>query len=199
MTAKALPDWFLPPPDGWHSGDLDRLPPEAPRHIELIDGTLVVHCPQTVWHSKLISALFVWLAAQAPDGLEVMTRMTVWLGDRQRLEPDVLVIDGAAAVDLSRTWFRPDEVHLVIEVVSPESETRDTRRKPQLYAEAGIRHFWRVDNDGGHAVVFAFELDPGSRSYAPVGVFRETMKLAAPFPIEMRVDTLDQWHPLSLS
>jgi Uma2 family endonuclease len=110
-----------------------------------------------------------------------------------------MVIDGAAAVDLSRTWFRPDEVHLVIEVVSPESETRDTRRKPQLYAEAGIRHFWRVDNDGGHAVVFAFELDPGSRSYAPVGVFRETMKLAAPFPIEMRVDTLDQWHPLSLS
>ncbi|WP_344861458.1 hypothetical protein [Planomonospora alba] len=31
-----------PPPDGWTDEDLDRLPPEAPRHVELIDGALVV-------------------------------------------------------------------------------------------------------------------------------------------------------------
>lgn len=196
---NALPRWFYPPPDGWHAEDLDRLPPEAPRHIELIDGGLVVMAPQKNFHSQVISTLYVLLASQVTEGLAVSREMSIRLDDQQRPEPDLLVLDESALSDPERTWYQPDEVHLVIEVVSPESETRDIRRKPQLYAEAGIRHFWRVDNDGGRAVIFAFELDPGSRRYAPAGVYRETMKLIAPFPIEVKVDTLHQWRPLRLS
>jgi Uma2 family endonuclease len=199
MSAEPLPSWFFGPPGGWHAEDLDNLPPAAPRHIELIDGGLVAMVPQKSFHAKVMNGLYVLLSSQVPEGLGVTTQMTIRLGDRQRPEPDVLVIDRAALEDNERTWFRLDETHLVIEIVSPESETRDLKRKPQLYAEAGIRHFWRVDNDGGRPVVFAFELDPGSNTYAPIGVYREKMKLTAPFPIEIQVDTLDQWHPLRLN
>ena len=46
---------------------------------------------------------------------------------------------GASGGELSR-------VMLAVEVVSPESEARDRHRhrKPQLYAHAGIPHFWLV-------------------------------------------------------
>jgi Uma2 family endonuclease len=39
---------------------------------------------------------------------------------------------------------------LVIEIVSPGSETQDTTDKPGEYAKAGIPHYWivRLDNTG---------------------------------------------------
>jgi Uma2 family endonuclease len=73
-----------------------------------------------------------------------------------------LVIDAAVADDDDRTSYSPGEVHLVGEVVSPESEERDRKTKPPRYAEAGIAHFWRVEeNDGklGVPVPFAIDID----------------------------------------
>jgi Uma2 family endonuclease len=86
-------------------------------------------------------------------------------------------------------------VHLVIEVVSPESEIRDTLRKPTLYAAAGIKHFWRIEDNAGLATVFTYELDAVTRSYEVTGVHHETMRLTVPFPIELRVDTLHRRAP----
>lgn len=197
---NSLPGWLIPPPDGWRADDLDRLPPDAPRHIELIDGGLFFMVPQKAFHAKVINALYVLLASQVTEGLAVTTEMTVRLGERQRPEPDLLVVNEDALVDDDRTWFRPGEVHLVVEVVSPESATRDTLRKPQLYAQAGIRHFWRVEQDGsGHAVLFSYELDPATSAYVATGIHRETMRLAVPFPLEVPVHQLNRWRRLKLS
>lgn len=186
------PRWVVPPPEGWHADDLDRLPPNAPRRVELIDGALVVMAPQTAFHMRVINALLRQLAEQAPPGLEIAREMTIRLDERQRPEPDLLVVDGPALDDGTRTWLVPDEVHLVIEVLSPESEVRDTQRKPQLYAEAGIKHFWRVADDGGRAVVFTYELDPATRSYVSTNIYRETLAISAPFPIKLQVDKLHE-------
>ena len=42
MTA-AFPEWFYPgPPGGWTADMLDHLPPDAPKHVELIDGSLIL-------------------------------------------------------------------------------------------------------------------------------------------------------------
>ncbi|MET8146918.1 hypothetical protein ACIBSW_03860 [Actinoplanes sp. NPDC049668] len=56
----AVPEWMRPPrPEGWYAEDLDHLP-EAPRHTELIDATLVfTMLPQRSWHARLITALVV--------------------------------------------------------------------------------------------------------------------------------------------
>ncbi|MER5565325.1 hypothetical protein ABT083_03815 [Streptomyces goshikiensis] len=81
----ALPDGMRPPrAEGWFAEDLDRLP-EAPRHTELIDGSLVFALsPQRSWHGRLVTALTTTLMAQAPAGFEVEREMTIRLDARNR-------------------------------------------------------------------------------------------------------------------
>jgi Uma2 family endonuclease len=69
--------------------------------------------------------------------LRVRREMTITLGKRQRPEPDVLIVRGPSASDLERTSYLPEDLVLVVEVVSPDSEVLDRERKPQLYAAAG--------------------------------------------------------------
>ncbi|WP_108014073.1 Uma2 family endonuclease [Streptomyces sp. VMFN-G11Ma] len=175
----ALPDWMRPPrEEGWFAEDLDRLP-EAPRHTELIDGALVLMSPQTWWHGHLVTMLTVALMEQAPGDVRVGREMTVKLDERNRPEPDLLLT--TADYDGDRTWFAPDEVRLVIEVVSPESTHRDRTVVLHKYAEAGIPHYWCIEDEGGAPVVHVYELDEPTGVYAPAGIFRGTLKHPVPF------------------
>jgi len=54
---------------------------------------------------------------QAPEGFEVERETTVRLDRRNRPEPDVLVT--RSLFDPDRTWHAPEDVALVVEVVSP--------------------------------------------------------------------------------
>ncbi len=65
--------------------------------------------------------------------------MTVTLDSRQRAEPDVMAINANADTGPEQTTYQADDVVLAVEIVSPDSETRDRERKPQLYARAGIQ------------------------------------------------------------
>ena len=105
--------------------------------------------------------------------------MTVKLDHCNRPEPDLLLT--TAEYDGDRTWFTPDEVQLVIEVVSPESAHRDRTVKLRRYAEAGIPHYWCIEDEGGTPVVHVYELDEATRVYAPAGIFRDTLKRTGAF------------------
>ncbi|MFE7135127.1 Uma2 family endonuclease [Streptomyces sp. NPDC057638] len=185
----ALPDWMHPPRlEGWFAEDLDRLP-QAPRHTELIDGALVfMMSPQRSWHGRLVTALTTSLMAQAPVGFEVEREMTIRLDDRNRPEPDLVVT--TAPYDPDCTWFSPGDVQLVVEVVSPESAHRDRTVKLRKYAEAGIRHYWCVEDEDTVPAVHVYELDEPTGSYAPAGIFRHTLKRSLPFEISLDLDTL---------
>ncbi|GAA3052090.1 Uma2 family endonuclease [Streptomyces olivoverticillatus] len=187
----ALPDWMRPPrEEGWLAEDLDRLP-EAPRHTELIDGALVfMMSPQRSWHGRLVTTLTTTLMEQAPDGIEIEREMTIRLDERNRPEPDLLVT--ASPYDPDRTWFAPEEVQLVVEVVSPESAHRDRTVKLRKYAEAGIPHYWCIEDEAGAPVVHVYELDKPTGQYAPTGIFRG--KLQRPLPFEVCID-LDRLVP----
>ncbi|GGO97681.1 Uma2 family endonuclease [Wenjunlia tyrosinilytica] len=180
----ALPDWMRPPrAEGWFAEDLDRLP-EAPRRTELIDGALVfMMSPLRSWHGRLVTALTVALAEQAPAGVEVEREMTIRLDQRNRPEPDLLVT--TAPYDPDRTWFDPADVQLVVEVVPPESAHRDRTVKLRKYAEAGIDHYWCIEDEGGTPVTHVYELDAPTRRYAPAGIFRGTVKRPVPFDISL--------------
>ncbi|MBG0819554.1 Uma2 family endonuclease [Planomonospora sp. ID91781] len=185
MTAEVLPSWFYPPADGWVAEDLDRLPPEAPRRLELVDGALIVMSPQTKFHMRVIDRLGRHLEELLPPGCDVVREMTVTLGRRQRPEPDLMVVREQPDAGMRRTTYRPDEVVLAVEVVSPDSEERDRRVKPERYAEAGIRHYWRVENEDGRPVFHIYELDDTTRTYVPVSIEREHLRLTAPFSIDI--------------
>lgn len=60
-------------------------------------------------------------------------------------------------------WVDPEEVLLVIEVMSPGSEVLDRKVKPAEYARARVPHFWRVDRDGSAVTVHLYQLGTDER------------------------------------
>lgn len=186
VLMTSLPEWLYPGPDGgWTADDLDALPPDAPRRIELIDGALVLMSPQTAFHMLVTDVLVAGI--HPPGGLYVAREMSVRLNDRQRPEPDVMLVTVAPASDLDRTYYLPEEVVLVVEVVSPDSEERDRTTKPVKYAQAGIRYLWRVERDGPVPVAYTYELDPSLRAYVPTGVHRSRVRTDIGFPVDIEL------------
>ncbi|MFE0464756.1 Uma2 family endonuclease [Kitasatospora sp. NPDC058965] len=182
MSVAPHPDWLRPPVGGWTAEDLDRLP-DLPPHTELIDGSLIFVSPQTLFHMRTIRALERALEGAVEPGWDVWREMTVRLNRKNRPEPDLAVVADSAFRGLKQTFCLPEDVLLVVEVVSEESEERDRHTKPRKYAAAGIRYLWRVEEDRGRPVVYTYELDPTTGSYLPTGIFRDTIKLEQPFPV----------------
>jgi Uma2 family endonuclease len=129
------------------------------------------------------------LTEQAPAEVEVEREMTIRLDERNRPEPDLLATR-APYYDPDRTYYTPDQVLMVVEVVSPESAHRDRTVKLRKYAEAGIANYWRVEDEGGAPVIHAYELDEPTRSYVSTGIHRHELCTTAPFPIELDLDGL---------
>ncbi|MEU0384428.1 Uma2 family endonuclease [Streptomyces chartreusis] len=178
------PTWPTPPEGGWTADDLDRLP-NLPPHTELIDGSLVFVSPQTLFHSRAVD-FFNWqLQSLAPAEYEVIREFTIDIDRQNRPEPDVIVVHGDVVEDPGQTRYPAESVVLAIEVVSADSVSRDRETKPLKYARAGIPHYWRVENEKGLAAVHAFELEPTTGAYTSIGIFREWMKVSAPFPMDL--------------
>jgi Uma2 family endonuclease len=187
----ALPSWVVPPPEGFKAEDLDHLP-GLPDHAELIDGSLVFFAPQTDIHRRALMLFHYALDRTAPDDLLVCSRMTVILEENQRPEPDVIVIRTEAHKSLDQAFYLAQDVQLAVEVVSRDTRSRDRKRKPLLYAEAGIPHFWRVETDTGQAVVYVYELDPATGCYALTGIHRDRLRLTAPFDLDIDLTEIDR-------
>ncbi|MFB7494169.1 Uma2 family endonuclease [Streptomyces sp. NPDC056161] len=185
--------WPVPPAEGWTADDLDRIP-GLPSHTELIDGALVFRSPQTRFHAYAARLLDHALLNQAPDQLDVDRDMTVRLDKKNRPEPDIVVFHTRAGTGPDQTWYGPEDVVLAVEVVSPDSRERDREVKPRKYAQAGVPHFWRVEQDEnkGFPVVHVYELDPATTTYALSGIFHDRLKLTVPFDIEIDLTAIDR-------
>ena len=182
-------EWARPPAGGWTADDLDKLP-NLPPHTELIDGSLVLMSPQTRFHTRTIHFLVHALTSQAPEHLEALGEMTVRLDKRSRPEPDVVVVPVEADTGPRQTWFEPEDVILAVEVVSEDSLERDRELKPHKYARAGIPHYWRVEESDGLPVVYVYELDPATHTYAPTGIHHKQLKVDLPYPIDLDLTTI---------
>ncbi len=183
----ALPEWFYPgPPGGWTADMLDHLPADAPRHVELIDGSLIMMAPQTTFHMFVLRRFEQEL--NPPGGLAVVREMTVTLGLRQRPEPDIMVVNSSALVNMKTTSFKPEDVHLAVEVVSLESIDRDRTTKPIKYSDAGIKYFWRVEQEDQRPVVYTFELEPSVKAYVPTGIHRDRLRMNIGFDVDINLD-----------
>ncbi|MEO3888821.1 Uma2 family endonuclease [Nonomuraea sp. B5E05] len=189
MTSSSVPDWVFPPPQGFVAEDLDHLP-DLPAHTELIDGSLVFVSPQRHFHHSVLFRLHNAMEELVPPGHEVLQEMSVKLSARQRPEPDLIVVGPKAVIGREVTCFKAEDVVLAAEVVSPDSELRDRERKPVLYAQAGIPHYWRIEEIHGKPAVFVHELDLGTMTYALAGVHHDRLKVSVPFDIDIDLTTL---------
>ncbi|MGW5124302.1 Uma2 family endonuclease [Streptomyces sp. NPDC004069] len=188
------PTWPIPPKGGWTADDLDRLP-NLPPHTELIDGSLVFVSPQTAFHERAVD-FFKWhLQSLAPEDYEVFREFTIDIDRQNRPEPDVVVVRGDVVDEVpAQTRFPAEAVILAVEVVSEDSVSRDRETKPLKYARAKIPHYWRVENEHGRAAVHAFELEPTTGTYTGVGIFRERMKVDAPFSVDLDLTGIRTRH-----
>ncbi|GGK76924.1 hypothetical protein Sme01_42640 [Sphaerisporangium melleum] len=166
--------------------------PDLPAHSELIDGSLVFVSPQTSFHSVILDLIGAALRRLAPSEYRVRRDMSVILGPRQRPEPDLTLIHDSADRGLDVTAYRAADVLLAVEVVSRDSEVRDRERKPQLYAAAGIPHFWRVEPNGRQATVYVYELDPATKAYALMGIHHDKLQLTVPFEIDIDLTEIER-------
>lgn len=144
--------------------------------------------PQRSWHGRLVTELTTALMAVAPAGVGIEREMTIRLDARNRPEPDLLAT--TAPYDPDRTWFAPEDIRLVVEVVSPESAHRDRTVKLRKYPEAGIPHYWCVEDEDGSPAVHVYELDGPTGAYAHAGIFRGSLHRPVPFDITLDLTRL---------
>src|SRR5439155_22088897 len=123
----------------WTAADLDRL--DDTYRYEIVDGNVLVNASPSGRHQRIILRLAQLLEAQLPEGLLVVPDVDVVLDPENTRRPDLIV---AAAELAEQERFAAEDVHLVVEVVSPGSMNADRVAKPAQYATCRIPAYWRV-------------------------------------------------------
>ncbi|MEV4347082.1 Uma2 family endonuclease [Actinoplanes sp. NPDC049596] len=153
--------------------------------IEIVDGMVLVSPSASKRHNRLARLLANALDAAAGSDWNADIDFDVRLHDvpLNNRRPDVVVYR-AETIDVSPT--RPEDVLLVVEVVSPGSETTDRIVKPDQYARAGIQFYWRVEQAAtGAPLIYTYVLDPATHRYRDGDVFTGVVKVNAPFAVEI--------------
>ncbi|MGW1462859.1 Uma2 family endonuclease [Streptomyces sp. NPDC002308] len=151
--------------------------------IEVVDGMVVTSPSASKRHNRLARILANALDTAAGPDWKADTDFDVRLQDvpLTNRHPDVIVYR-ADTIDLTPT--RPEHVLLVVEVVSPGSETTDRIVKVDQYAKAGIPFHWRVEQAAtGVPIVYTYVLDPATKVYREGEMFTGAINTAAPFPV----------------
>src|SRR5262249_48726892 len=152
------------------------MPEEVCQDIEIVDGMVRVSLSPTTRHNRLAKLLSIAIEDGAGADWHADIGFDVRLQDVPLLNrrPDVTVYR-AEALDIVPK--RPEHVLLLVEIVSPGSESADRDHKPFEYAEAGIQYYWRVEEVGiGVPVLHTFVLDTAARSYVADEVFTGLLK-----------------------
>jgi Uma2 family endonuclease len=156
--------------------DALALPDDAPR-VELRDGVIIVVPSPSFGHQDIGNLLWAWFREHGPREYRPATAVGVVINQRNTLEPDVVLL--RQPVEQQHHYFEPEQVVIVVEVVSPGTKRRDRLEKPADYAAAGIPHYWRIEQDPVH--VFAYELINGE--YKLVGDTTDELVLERPFDL----------------
>ncbi|MDX3108524.1 Uma2 family endonuclease [Nonomuraea angiospora] len=190
MTALPEDSWLRsirPQPSRVTAEEYEELPEEIARAIEIVDGYVVYCEAPTPDHQSAGRRLANFLERYARDAmsrghecLTVNNDVDLRLRDVPLLNrrPDVVMY---RCLDRERgEKLRARHALLVVEIVSPGSETQDTTDKLGEYAKAGIPHYWIVRLDQiGVSTIERYRLDLASMLYKHVGTL---MKEADPAP-----------------
>jgi Uma2 family endonuclease len=142
---------------------LDWCGPET--RAEWVDGEVVMMAPVSFRHADLSAWLLsiIRMFVRRRDlGVAVGGELYVRLSGRRRL-PDVLFVSKArlGIVKENHVEGAPD---LIMEIVSPESESRDWRDKYLDYERAGVTEYWVIDPASKHTEVYVLT----NGKFAPV-------------------------------
>jgi len=129
-------------------GDYLQLPDEEGYHYEVLDGMLVREPAPYVHHQRvsrrLERLLEDYFAEQDPVGEVFDAPIDVTLSDTNVVQPDLVYIPSARSkiMEEARIDGAP---HLVVEILSKWTRSKDRVRKRNIYERAQVPHYWVVD------------------------------------------------------
>ncbi|WP_017626770.1 Uma2 family endonuclease [Nocardiopsis chromatogenes] len=180
MGAEMAPAWM-------HSQisaeEYDSWSEEQCAGIEIVDGMVVVSPSASKRHNRPARILANALDDAAGPDWNADTDFDIRLQDvpLTNRRPDVAVYR-ADTLDVTPT--RPEHLLLVVEVVSPGSETTDRVVKVSQYAESGIPFYWRIEHPAtGVPITYTYILDPAMKAYREGEMFTGAIKASVPFPV----------------
>lgn len=176
VTGEPLrPAWLTSTNGGpYFADDLDWIP--FP-HTELIDGNLIFQCQEWLFCFLAKDAIRSALKHAVPSRLFMVKETAA-----------NQVVDRAAVGGTDQPNIEGADAFLVVDVVPPESRSGDRQAGADLYAAAGIPHFWLVQDSGGKIVTEVWKLNQELGSYQLVDRFTDCLEVEEPFPVR-----LDLW------
>jgi Uma2 family endonuclease len=155
-------------PEKFKAADIWATPDDGKRY-EVIDGDLYV-TPSPAWgHQLVVTNLLVVLANHIKRhglGKIVPAPTGVVLDEETAVEPDIVFISREREQIISARGVEgpPD---LVVEVLSPSTQSTDRTVKMHRYAAAGIPHYWLASTSAPAIEVYRL----GEDGYELVGIF----------------------------
>lgn len=126
----------------------DYMAQYADSFHEWAEGVVIKMSPQSLPHMLIIQYLLQWLNAYFalnPVGCTLIAPFVMRLDALGRIrEPDLQVVLDTNPSELTHTAL-VGPADICIEVVSPESATRDYGDKLVEYEQGGVREYWIID------------------------------------------------------
>ncbi|WP_030436095.1 Uma2 family endonuclease [Actinoplanes subtropicus] len=135
--------------------DIAGLPEDL--RFELLDGRLVLTPRALPIHQFISVRANNAIEEHCPDGIMVNVGQAVRLDRFNELCPDVMVFREEGA---DRSPIMSADVLLVIEVISPSSQSVDLGKKFERYRELGIPAYWIIDPLAERVTLTQFLLGP---------------------------------------
>jgi Uma2 family endonuclease len=119
------------------------------------DGEVIMTSPASLKHQDINGFLFSLLGVYLKLfdlGKLVFAPFVIKLKKTGR-EPDLIFISNANLGNFYNTYYlgAPD---LVVEIVSPESQARDRKKKFSEYEENGVKEYWLIDPTKPEAIFY---------------------------------------------
>ena len=117
------------------------------RRYEVIDGKLYLTPAPRTWHQRVCGELYAALRDHVRTerlGEVLIAPCDVVLSETNVVQPDLLFVRTSrlAIIEEKYVSAAPD---LLVEVLSPGTQTRDRKLKFRLYGRFGVRELWIVD------------------------------------------------------
>ena len=143
--------------------DYLQFPDDGLRH-EIIEGEHYVTASPVLRHQRILLRFTYLLQSHLerwPAGELLFAPFTVLLSEFNVFEPDLLYISAARLHQLTEKNLQgaPD---LVVEILSPSTQSRDRRLKREVYERTGVEEYWVVDPDENVIEVYRRSQPAGS-------------------------------------
>lgn len=205
MTAVPGEEWLdgiRPQPARVTAEMYERMPEETSRAIEIVDGYIVYCESPTPEHQLAARRLANLIEGAARAAMRAGSGCLTVNADVDLRLRDITLLNRRPDVVLYRCLepgerLRAEHALLVIEIVSPGSQTIDEVDKPGEYARAGIPHYWIVRLDAtGVSAVERYNLDRATSTYKHVGTAMKDEpgsppRLSNPVPITLDWEQLE--------